>query len=212
MSHHSKPSPFKAFKTVVRESLEKIGLSPVRSDFLKILPKNGVGAELGVFQGQFSQDLIKITKPKKIYLIDPWWKVCGEHYGDWSRHHNNGELLPTKKAYQQAVDNVAQVDNNKVAEFFIDDDVEVLKKMEDNSLDWAYVDSTHTYEPTVMELEQLERVVRPDGIISGHDWRPDPKHHHHGVYKAVNEFCEKYNWGILKIDAQYTQWAIKRNK
>lgn len=200
----------KKIKTIVRTNLENAGILPVRSDFLKVIPKNGVGAELGVFQGDFSRMLIEFTEPEKLHLIDPWWTVVGEFYGDWSRYHNNGELLSTKKAQQQAEQNVAAAGGQSIAEFHIEDDIAVLARMADKSLDWAYVDSTHLYEHTVKELEQLERLIKSDGIIAGHDWRPDPAHHHHGVYKAVVEFCETYNWEIVSIDKKYTQWAIKR--
>lgn len=200
----------KNIKTIIRKNLENWGILPVRADFLNILPKHAEGAELGVFQGQFSKDLILKTQPQKIHLIDPWWTVIGEYYGDWSRYHNHGELLSTKRAYQQAQSSVASVDREKAAEFHVEDDVAVLKRMEDNSLDWAYVDSTHLYEHTVKELEELERIIKPEGIIAGHDWHPDPKHQHHGVYVAVQEFCKKHNWKIIKIDKKHTQWAIQR--
>ena len=39
----------------------------------KLLPKNGVGAELGVFKGQFSPYLFKNTNAFKLHLIDPWF-------------------------------------------------------------------------------------------------------------------------------------------
>jgi len=201
---------YKKFKTFIRVNLENMGLYPVRADFLKILPTNGTGAELGVFQGKFSISLIEVAKPKKLHLIDPWWKASGETYGDWSRYHNHGKLLPTRQAFQEAQDHVTAVDHAKVAEFHVEDDVAVLKKMANNSLDWAYVDSTHLYEHTVKELEELQRLVKPDGIIAGHDWYPDPTNRHHGVYKAVMEFCEKYNWEVVKVDERFTQWAISR--
>lgn len=203
-------STFKQFKTFVRVALENKGVLPVRSDFLKHLPKNGVGAELGVFQGKFSKELITTTLPRTIHLIDPWWTMQGEFYGDWSRYHNNGELLSTRTAFEQAKAAVAEVDTNNSAVFHVEDDVAILKRMEKDYLDWAYVDSTHEYGHTVRELEELERIVKPKGVIAGHDWRPEPNHKHYGVYKAVNEFCEKYHWEIIAIDKKYTQWAIKR--
>ncbi len=37
-----------------------------------MLPKGGVGAELGVWKGEFSVRLLKGAKPRQLYLIDPW--------------------------------------------------------------------------------------------------------------------------------------------
>ena len=38
-----------------------------------MLPKGGIGAEIGVFTGLFSTVLLEIARPKKIYFVDPWW-------------------------------------------------------------------------------------------------------------------------------------------
>ena len=40
----------------------------------KYIPKGGIGVELGVFKGRFSEVLLKNTKPKLLYLIDPWFQ------------------------------------------------------------------------------------------------------------------------------------------
>ena len=43
-----------------------------REHLLEVLPKNGIIAELGVDNGYFTEQIIKISNPKKIYLIDTW--------------------------------------------------------------------------------------------------------------------------------------------
>jgi hypothetical protein len=53
--------------------------------------------------------------------------------------------------------------------------------------------------------------VKSSGIISGDDWRPDPNHIHHGVYKALNEFILKYNYELIYADDKNLQWFIKQN-
>lgn len=186
------------------------GLQP-RSKFLKILPKGLIGAELGVFQGEFSVDLIKVAKPQKIFLVDPWWKAIGEFYTDWANMHNNGNPLPTKLAYEQSKERIKAINAEKIAKFIIDDDLNFLKSLADNSLDWVYIDSTHKYEQTKFELKELNRIIKPNGLITGHDWFPNPNHMHHGVYKAVSEFCQSNNWRIATIDSIHNQWAIRRN-
>ncbi len=199
----------KTFTRPVGRFLERIGLLARREDFLKIFPKNSTGAELGVFQGKFSRAIIEIVQPRELHLIDPWWKAAGEFYGEWSRYHNGGELLSTRKAYEQARANVKAVDRKGVAVFHVEDDLECLARFEDGYFDWVYIDSSHRYDHTVKELELARRKVKPGGIIAGHDWRPDPNHIHHGVYKAVHEFCRKYGWAVFRLD-RHTQWAIRQ--
>lgn len=38
---------------------------------LHMVPKGGVGAEIGVFRGHFSDQICRIVQPSKLYLIDP---------------------------------------------------------------------------------------------------------------------------------------------
>ncbi len=199
----------KTFTRPVGRLLERAGLLAKREDFLKILPKHSVGAELGVFQGKFSEAIIKIVQPRELHLIDPWWKVIGEFYGEWSRYHNQGELLSTRKAYEQAVARVKAVDQAGVAVFHVSDDLTCLAQFEDNYFDWLYIDSSHQYAHTKQELELARCKVKPNGIIAGHDWYADPTHVHHGVYRAVQEFCQQYGWQLTHRD-RHTQWAIQQ--
>ncbi len=199
----------KTFTRPVGLWLERVGLLATREDFLKMLPRHSVGAELGVFQGKFSEAIIRIVQPRELHLIDPWWKTMGEYYGEWSRYHNNGELLATRAAYEQAVARVKAVDKEGVAVFHVADDLECLSRFDDAYFDWIYIDSSHKYDHTKKELELARRKVKPGGIIAGHDWHADPTHVHHGVYRAVREFCRQYGWKIVRLD-RHTQWAIRQ--
>lgn len=46
-----------------------------RIDFLKELPKNSIGAEIGVHKGEWAKKIINITKPKELWLIDHWYSI-----------------------------------------------------------------------------------------------------------------------------------------
>lgn len=43
-----------------------------RDDLLQLLPKNGVVAELGVGNGEFSEKILRVCNPTKLHLIDIW--------------------------------------------------------------------------------------------------------------------------------------------
>lgn len=47
-------------------------LLTTREELLKLIPKNGTVAELGVDEGGFSEMIWTINKPSKLYLIDFW--------------------------------------------------------------------------------------------------------------------------------------------
>jgi len=180
--------------------------SSCREDFLKHLPKNAITAEIGVFKGQFSKHILEITKPKELHLIDVWWKLYGEYYSDWGAYTDFGKLS-TKDAYQQVLDNTQS--NRDACKFHVGDSLEMLKEMPDQYFDWIYLDSSHSYEATLAELKLLDVKMKPEGIITGHDWTPAPNSQHYGVSVAVKEFCQATNWELFLLD-DHIQWAIKR--
>jgi hypothetical protein len=44
----------------------------------RFVPKGLVGAEIGVFKGQFTPTILNVTEPAKLHLIDPWYLLCKE--------------------------------------------------------------------------------------------------------------------------------------
>ena len=68
-----------------------------RKHLLEILPKNGVVAELGVDSGDFTEQIIKISNPKKIYLIDTWSsKRYGQEKFDFVKKKFSDEIKSKK--------------------------------------------------------------------------------------------------------------------
>ena len=161
-----------------------------RADFLEVLPKQSVGAELGVFRGLFTPHILQVVKPTKLHLIDPYWKIYGERFG-WSSRDTQDGQLKTKDAYEEAKRAVEEHDKNGVCEFHIEDDLVCLETFDDGYFDWVYVDTSHTYDHTKAELALLDTKVKKDGLITGHDWREIPTHRDHGVYimRCVRFFC-----------------------
>src|SRR3989338_3480165 len=190
----------------IRYKLSVITGQKRREDFLNILPKNAVGAEIGVFKGEFSRHILEITKPRELHLVDLWWKI-GEYF-QWGGTKEDKGRLKTRDAFMSAKENVREADPEKVSIFHVGDDLEYLQRFPDGYFDWVYLDSSHKYEHTKKELELLRHKVRRGGLIAGHDWYKDPAHVHHGVYKAVAEFCARYKLRIFELD-YFSQWCIE---
>ena len=53
-----------------------------RDFILQIFPKFSVGVEIGVNDGDFSERILEIVRPKKLHLIDPWKFENDELYQD----------------------------------------------------------------------------------------------------------------------------------
>lgn len=188
-----------------RDRLEEMQMNhKVRGPIMeKYLPKNSIGAELGVLKGAFSPVLLDRLKPKELHLIDPWFFLDA----DWPWAGGN---TSTVDAVRTILHEQKEAINNKQVFVHIQDDLIVLEQFPDQYFDWVYLDSSHAYDHTVDELEIIKRKIKPDGIICGDDWRPDPSHRHHGVFKAVNEFMAKEGYELIYADEENLQWFIKK--
>ncbi|MFI5122415.1 MAG: class I SAM-dependent methyltransferase [Vicinamibacteria bacterium] len=181
---------------------------PRRHHFLKRLPRDAVGAELGVFRGEFTRRILEIAKPRELHLIDGWWELHGETFPfEWGAYADWGKLS-TRDAHAE-VERIAAAAEPGVCEIHVGDDLEILERFPDRHFDWVYLDTSHQYEHTLAELELLDARVKPAGLIAGHDWIEDPASVNHGAYRAIREFCSTAGWAVEHLDG-FTQWEIRR--
>ena len=171
-----------------------------REELLKILPQNGVVAELGVDEGDFSELIQSINNPDRLHLIDYWGS---ERYSQTKRDK-------VEKRFQTKV-------ADKTVEINLGFSTTVVEQFKDNYFDWIYIDTDHSYKTTIKELELYSKKVKIDGIISGHDyilgnWNGVVRY---GVIEAVYEFCAKNNWEIIYVTTELNtnpSFAIRRIK
>lgn len=166
-----------------------------RLDLLENLPKNGIVAEIGVNMGEFSSQILDKCNPKKLHLIDAW---ASDRYNKKIENYVYDKFKTDKR-----------VEINKGFS------TSVHNSFEDGYFDWVYIDTDHSYEVTIRELELYSSKVKPDGIIAGHDYIIGnwDKMVRYGVIEAVYEFCSKNNWQIIYLTAQIGEnpsFAIKK--
>jgi hypothetical protein len=65
----------------IRRRMAWVFERPKAARLLHVLPKGGSGAEIGVHLGDFSS-LLRWSKPRKLFLIDPWKYASGDQYKD----------------------------------------------------------------------------------------------------------------------------------
>ncbi len=178
-----------------------------RKYILKFAKIGGIGAEIGVYRGNFAEVLLNELKPKKIYLVDPWSKI-GEKFG-W------GETSPYT-AFGKVTTKYAREDTKRKVLPYVDvTEINIIEDCVENvsfseKLDWIYLDTSHSYEDTKRQLGYLTQYLQPEGVLIGDDWNPEPSHIHHGVFKAVNEFIKSNpEWEIVACGTA-AQWCIRR--
>jgi hypothetical protein len=174
---------------------------------LDFVPKGGVGAEIGVFRGHFSQILLAVAKPKKLYLVDPW-RLQGEFFRHVGRYTNAGKL-PTQLAWEETILRAKQFPDTEtiVMEAYFPNCLSEITE----PLDWIYLDSSHDHDGVLAQLRAVDRILPPDGIILGDDWHGHPTGQHQGVITAVNEFVRENPYDFVAA-GPFLQWCIRRTR
>ena len=168
-----------------------------REKLLELLPKGGTVAELGVDNGDFSQKILSINQPEKLYLVDFWG----------SKRYNKDKQNAVYKRFE------LELSSNKV-EIALGLSTDVVTHFSEHQFDWIYIDTDHSYTTTRDELESYRTKIKPGGFIAGHDFRIGNWNgqSRYGVIEAVYEFCAKYDWEIVYItceNEEFPSFAIK---
>ena len=178
---------------------------PSRAGFVEAtIPKRAVGAEIGVFRGEFTAELLELAEPRRLHLFDLWHELGPAwHWGEGDRS--------TTRALARIEERYAERIAAGTVAIEIGDDLETLPRFDDAYFDWVYLDSSHMYEHTRSELALLRRKVRPGGLIAGDDWLTDPEHPHHGVCRAVTELLESEpdRFELVYASEENIQWAVR---
>ena len=150
--------------------LENCKVLKDRNSVLDNLPKHSICVELGVEDGNFSEEIINRVDPVELVLVD----------------NSEEDLLKVSKRFE----------TNKNVITKLGDSVKIMETYNDNYFDWVYIDTDHSYELTKKELEVCSRKVKDDGHIALHDYihfdyfgyLTREEERFFGVIKAVNDF------------------------
>ena len=162
---------------------------------LKHIPKNAICAEIGVWRGSFSGDILK-SNPKELHLIDPWV------YQDYDRWYG----IP-----QEEMDVIHE---DVVKLFGPNEAVTIHRKMSiettfaDNYFDWVYIDGNHDYEAVLADLRHYAPLIKQGGVLCGDDYGWTDKYANGGPKRAVDEFILETGY-VADIDPKSNQFAIK---
>jgi len=112
-----------------------------RNFLLKSLPKNSICAEIGIFKGDFTKQILKTVKPNLLHLID----------------------IDTSKLS-------SELKSNNQLKIHEGDSKNILNEFDNNYFDWVYIDGDHSYAAVKLDLELCLRKVKKNGFITGDDY------------------------------------------
>jgi len=157
---------------------------------------NGTAVEIGMASGCFTKQILA-TWPNldHLYCIDAW-KHFDEGYEDGCnlpqqvQDERYERVLLDFKDEQKVT--IIRNESLLVAESF----AMFQDFVRPNRPDFIYLDANHSYTSVKRDLEAWWNVLKPDGILAGHDYRD-------GVKRAVTEFAEKEGISVLTTTAEY---------
>jgi hypothetical protein len=159
------------------------------------------GAEIGVEQGKFSESLCRANPGVWLACIDPW-----QTYTRYLDHVSQPKL---DGFYHEALARLAPFGCEIIRKY----SMEAVRQFEPLSLDFVYIDGNHEFEYVVNDIIEWSKVVRPGGIVSGHDYRRDkadriPFH----VIQATQAYADAYKitpWFIFTKDSASSWMWVK---
>ena len=117
-----------------------------------------VGAEIGVFRGEFTEIFCKAGL--QIYAIDPWMGYVGA-----GRTEKVQEKQDTN--YEHAKKRLSRYKNCTIIR---KTSMDALRDFKDNSLDFVYIDGDHRFKFIAEDIFEWENKVKSGGVVSGHDY------------------------------------------
>lgn len=159
-----------------------------RQEYAKILPKNSIGAELGVRGGENARKLLRQLQPTELHLIDSW-TVSHLRFPEFKRRVKKIEF----DLYREKVIRIFESEISDGLVKIYDDKIEnVMPTFDDNYFDWVYIDAEHTFEAVTADIEISYQKLKNNGILCGHDFHVLTKRRlgGMGVIRAVINFIQ----------------------
>jgi len=155
----------------------------------------GIGIEIGVAKGSFSNVILQDSQLSKFYMLDNWQGSEIKSKKRSENHYKRAKKIADRYPYRAVI--------------MVCDSLEGVKKFPDEYFDFIYIDADHSYESVKQDIEAWYPKCKVGGIFSGHDYVLDkdvltvgkyPVEYYrekYGVKEAVDELCEKYGIEIM---------------
>jgi hypothetical protein len=169
-----------------------------RGDILKLFPKGGVVAEIGVAKGDFSVEILKWMEPKKFTLIDPWEEQAKADYRTDSSNVHQHEF---DRRYNDVLARFQAERASGVVEVKRAYSTVCASEFPYEHFDFVYIDGDHTYGAVLADLRTYYPRLGRDGFLAGHDFANHllASYANFGVIDAVCDFVRESNASLLLI-------------
>ena len=160
-----------------------------------------IGVEIGVAGGEHALSLLQSLDIKKIYLIDPY-----EHYPEYyeGKLHFGVDQLELELMEKLAKELLSEYSDKIV---WIKEKSSLAINLIKEKVDFVYIDGNHQYEYILEDIDNYYPIVKPLGVLGGHDYYNGFQREHDSVVTVVNSFVVKHN---LQLRTEMPDWWIEK--
>jgi Methyltransferase domain len=120
-------------------------------------------AEIGVYRGAFAERLLgECPTIAAYYMVDPW-----RHLDDWNKPANKADDV-FERLFEEAMARTGAYAEKRIV--LRGKTSEVIDRVPDKALDFAYVDGDHTLRGITVDLVKVFPKVKEGGWIGGDDF------------------------------------------
>lgn len=159
------------------------------------LPCYGVAAEVGVLDGQFSQQILQKNSPRRFYLIDCW--QCPPGWDPLTVDKINQDYL---KSYYTLLERYA---NNPAVRILREWSLAAATLFPKDYFDWVYIDADHIQ--VAQDINAWLPKVKQGGYLLGHDYCGD-----NPVAKDVDQFSKVNNLPYFLTQERLATWVFQK--
>ena len=163
-----------------------------------------IGAEIGCSKGNTTKFILRHNKHLILYAVDLWRPVPKSAGG--GRQYKSLNFAKIRADFDSGMRPF-----NKRVRVLQGISWEMADKVEDNSLDFIFIDADHEYASVVKDIAAWTPKLKPGGMISGHDT------HFEEVHKVISEFIPTFKaigidhcWEAAKEDVKLDKINKKR--
>lgn len=175
----------------------------------KFVTSGSVGAEIGVAEGNVSWYMMKYGNVGKIHLVDPWEvttkkQIINEKDNMYFAKFKDEILAKYEEVKRRFEDEIASgsIIVHKM------NGIDAAKEIEDNSLDWVFIDDDHTYEATYENYQAYIPKLKVGGYLLGDDHR---KVLWFKVIEATNDILKEHPY-MKKIGVYNNRVVVLRKE
>lgn len=176
-------------------------------ELLDRLNLTGIGVEVGVQYGKYSEHILLHSGLSLLISVDPW-----KHYADgYGNDSANFEQDKQDRIYAEACVRLEQFDERSVVLRM--ESQTAARLFAPGTFDVVYLDANHSYESVRDDIAAWWPLIKPGGVLAGHDYVSEDRKReidrpYYGVKRAVDEFVQREGLELYITGEDYPTWIV----